>query len=65
MSETRACHGGTTESCRMGAEHAQRCRRCDRKVRDDVVTHWFFGFASGCPEAPSRTAGKSSEQIGD
>lgn len=51
-SEKRACRGAATASCRMSTEHAQRCRHCGTKVRDDMVDHPFFGFVAGCDQAP-------------
>jgi len=46
----RACEGGPTAACRMGAEHAQQCLACLTKVRVDMVDHPFFGFAAGCSQ---------------
>lgn len=54
-SEKRACRGAATVSCRMSTEHAQRCRHCGTKVRDDMVDHRFFGFAAGCDQAERRS----------
>ncbi|CAE6967461.1 hypothetical protein R70199_07849 [Paraburkholderia domus] len=60
--EKRACYGGATVSCRIGPEHAQRCRSCGTKVRDDLIDHHFFGFAASCSKAPIQPTGNSDER---
>lgn len=52
MSEKRACRGAETKPCRLSdMGHAQQCRSCGMRVRDDLVDHSFFGFAAGCQQA--------------
>lgn len=59
MSETRACCGADTMPCRLSdLSHAQQCRKCGTRVRDDLVEHPFFGFVAGCHQ-PAR--GRASE----
>jgi len=56
MAERRACRGAATVDARMGMEHARQCVVCHQKVRDDMVDHPFFGFASsGCDVADGPT----------
>jgi hypothetical protein len=41
-----------TKPCRLSdMGHAQQCRSCGTRVRDDLVDHSFFGFAAGCQQA--------------
>lgn len=50
MTEKRACLGGKTKPCRFSdLGHAQACLSCGTRIRDDLVDHPFFGFATSCP----------------
>jgi hypothetical protein len=63
MSEQRACRGAETRACRLSdMGHAQECRSCGARVRDDLVEHSFFGFAAGCQRASAPGQQNSEEK---
>ena len=57
----RACEGADTVSTRHGGEHMEECRDCKRRVRFDLVDHWFFGFTASCSK-PSQSIVEGHKQ---
>jgi len=51
VEERGACKGRPTISVFSGGKDMQECVVCGAAVRDDLIDHPFFGFASSCPRA--------------